>query len=168
MAVSKRFYAARRIFDDTVNKEKTEGINRSYRNHNLLIIERGSGASASEKCHDEAVANAFILAPREIIRVLDENSPNTALTSITYAGAAGTANTVTGDITGSQTDLSLYISEIGTCYIKRTSPVNGYACVVSNGVVNPTISGVSEEHRTPVNPSVFATCTGTCNWPSNF
>jgi type IV pilus modification protein PilV len=175
-SVTKRFYAARRIKrNSTVNDQKTEGINRSYTNHNFLVVSRGTGASANQVCNLTAadIDNSVALAPREIFQTLNEGVSNTSLADTVYTGIAGTAKTFTGSVTGSSTDLKLMIPDIGSCYLNNNngSALDAYACVVPTGTTSAVIKGGSDEHP-DLDPAVFATCTKTdattCNWPGNF
>lgn len=177
-AVTNRFYAARRISrNGSGNQQDSEGINRSYTNHNFLIIARGTGASANQKCNLAATANSIQLAPRDIIRTLNENgAPNAVLAEYPYTGSATTAKTFTGSVTSDATNLRLYIPEIGTCYLNNNqSPqtaATAYACAVAGNVSGSAINGGSREYPTS-NPAAFAACTKTtdstvCNWHNNF
>jgi type IV pilus modification protein PilV len=183
-AVTKRSYATRRItHSNSINKQKSEGINRSYTNHNFLIIARGSGSTANQQCNLKAGSPRNIqLAPREIIRVLNEDGePNQVLAGTTYSGASGTAQHLTGSVTGSATDLKLYIPETGGCFLNNntnsSTPATLYACAVASNAPTSSLSsgvniyGGSAEHP-GVSPAVFASCTKkdstTCNWLANF
>jgi hypothetical protein len=183
-AVTKRSYAARRITrSNSINKQKSEGINRSYTNHNFLIIARGSGGTANQQCNLKAGSPRNIqLAPREIIRVFNEDGEtNQVLAGTTYSGAAGTAKTLTGNVTGSATDLKLYIPETGACFLNNnshpTTAATLYVCAVASDAPTSSASsgvkiyGGSAEHPTE-SPSVFAACTKkdstTCNWLGNY
>ncbi|MGR9046247.1 MAG: type IV pilus modification PilV family protein [Gammaproteobacteria bacterium] len=174
--VTKRFYVTRQVSrNGSINVEKSEGINRSYTNHNFLIIERGSGSSANQQCNSKATTYSFVIPPREIVRTLNESEDNQVPAETTYAGSAGTAVTLTGvisstgtPVTDMKTDLALYIPETGTCYIKNDT--TAYACAVASGSSNVVIKGVSAEHPTS-SPAVFTSCTSTgsnCLWPSSF
>ncbi|MDO9048828.1 MAG: hypothetical protein Q7U66_14005 [Methylobacter sp.] len=175
-SVTKRFYAARKIKrNGSINDQKTEGINRSYTNHNFLVISRGTGATANQVCNLKAVARSVALAPREIFKILDESLSNTVLAATSYAGSAGTAKTLTGNVTGSATKLKLIIPDIGSCYLNNNnnngSAVSAYACAVPPGTTSVDIKGGSNQYP-GLNPSVFASCTKTdattCNWLANF
>ncbi len=173
---TKRLYVVKRVKrNGSINEQKSEGINRSYTNHNILVIGRTSNAN---DCRTVATRTSGFLAnppaatplapafaPREIVRTLNESGvPNNAVLAETaYAGAAGTAQTITGTIASDATKLGLYIDEIGTCYVKSDSTL--YACVVANGVTDAVIKGVSQ--TVPTSPAVFKECTqgGTCAWP---
>jgi type IV pilus modification protein PilV len=182
-AVSKRSYATRRIKrGGSINEQTSEGINRSYTNHNFLIIARGSGATANQLCNSKAVANNLQIAPREVIRILNENGePNQVLPGTSYNGAAGTAKVLTGSVTSSATNLRLYIPETGVCFLNNnltpSTAATLYACAVASDAPTSSASsgvqiiGGSEEHPN-LSPSVFAICTKkdstTCNWLTNF
>jgi Tfp pilus assembly protein PilV len=177
-ATSKRFYAARKIKrNGSINEQVSEGINRSYTNHNFLVIDRGSGGDANEECHEEAVDHSIVLAPREIIRPLDQSTSNAVSAASAYAGAAGTAKTYTGSITSNATKLRLYIEETGSCYLNNNdansnTDATAYACAVASNATGVVIKGGSNQHPTS-SPAVFRSCTKTtdstaCNWPGNF
>ena len=179
---TKRLYVVKRVKrNGSVNEQKSEGINRSYTNHNILVIDRTSNAndcnavanptSGTSQFATTSPAPAF--APRQIVRTLNESSaPNAVLAETAYAGSAGTAQTITGTIANNATNLGLYIDEIGSCYLNNnvlTTDANAYACVVASGVSGAVIKGVSKTIPA-TSPSVFASCTqgGTCAWPTNF
>lgn len=185
-AVTKRSYMTRRIKrKGSGNEQKTEGINRSYTNHNFLIVNRGSGSSANSQCWSKAVANKLVLAPRQIVRVLNESGqPNKVMTEMSYHGKSGTAKLVLGAITGSSTDLALYMPETGSCYLNNNltlfnSPVS-YACVTSNNDWLPwtglSIVGGSQSYP-GTSPAVYASCNkpylslvdlSLCVWPLGY
>ena len=180
-AVSKRFYITRRIKrNDAINDHKSEGINRSYSNHNFYIIAKGTGSSAKAKCNSEVALNADTkqqVAPREISRALNEGTANVVTAEIAYSGGTGTAHTLTGNVTGSATKLRLFIPETGTCYpnnaLDKSVDATGYACVVANDATTVEIIGSSNQHKSS-SPSVFASCTKDanttpgCHWLSDF
>lgn len=182
-AVTNRFYAARRISrNGSHNEQDSEGINRSYTNHNFLVIARGTGATANQKCNIAAVNNSIMLGPRDIIRPLNQSGqPNAVLAETSYNHSATTAKTFTGNIASDATKLRFYIPEIGTCYENNnTSPQTtptAYACVAPSDVFTPSgstinILGGSAEFPTD-SPSAFAACTKStdstvCNWHNNF
>lgn len=184
-AVSKRLYVTRRIKHNSslnINEQESEGINRSYTNHNFLIIARGTGASANQLCNVKAGSpNNISLAPREIVRTLNESgAANAVLTETTYTGNAGTAQTLTGNVTASRTKLRLYVPETGVCFLNNnnvSTDATAYACAVANnaphlaGSAGVDIIGGSNEHPSAT-PAVFALCNKTdattCNWLANF
>ncbi|MFA6164276.1 MAG: hypothetical protein WC685_12710 [Methylobacter sp.] len=184
--VTKRFYAARRIKRNaSINDQKTEGINHSYTNHNFLVVPRGSGGTANKVCHNTAVPGTVVpaataagiqLPPREILRTLNEVELNTSLSVTNYTGAAGTAKTFTGTVTGSATKLKLIIPEVGNCYLNNNTnsavAATLYACAAPENATGIAINGGSSEHPTS-NPAVFKPCTKTtditaCNWTTDF
>lgn len=180
--VTKRSYVTRKIqrtTAGTANEQKSQGINRSYTNHNFLVINRGSGGTARSQCHDTANSHSLVLAPREIVRTLSSNMPNAVLAETSYAGATGTARSLLGHVTGSASSLRLYIPEIGACYLNnnldKAVAATAYACVVASDVISPVpvIIGGSNEHPA-LTPAVFATCDkttagyDTCPWLSGF
>lgn len=180
-AVTKRFYISRRVQrNGSINDHKSEGINRSYSNHNFYIISRGSGASAKTKCNTEVAITSATqqqVAPREISRAFNQNTANTVAAEAAYTGSIGTAHTLTGNVTGSATKLRLFIPETGTCYpnnaLDRTADSTGYACVVPSNATSVEIIGSSNQHKSS-DPSVFASCTKTanttpgCHWLTDF
>jgi type IV pilus modification protein PilV len=175
-SVTKRFYAARRIKrNGSSNDQKTEGINRSFTNHNFLVISRGTGATANQLCNLKAGTSgrSIALAPREIFKTLDEGVSNTSLADSVYPGTAGTAKTFTGIVNGSATNLKLMIPDDGNCYLNNNNgaSLNAYACALPAGTTSTVIKGGSKE-RPSLNPSVFASCTKTdataCTWPGDF
>jgi len=177
-AVTKRLYITRRVQRNSGSNEfKSEGINRSYDNHNFFIISRGSGATAKAQCNTNVTANSKRIAPREISRAYNENTSNAVTAEASYSGGTSTAHTLTGNITGSATDLRLFIPETGTCYLNnaqdRTTDATGYACVIASDAGNAEIIGSSNQHKN-TDPSVFASCTKAanttpgCHWLTNF
>jgi len=192
-AVTKRLYITRRVKrNDSINEHKSEGINRSYTNHNFYIVARGTGNGAVAKCNEEVTdsgTDSTGLGPqqivsREISRALNENTANAVTPEMRYSEGTGTANTLIGNVTGSATNLRLFIPEIGTCYpnnnLSISSDATGYICVVANGHVDINgfsrvdIIGSSNQHKDTNNRSVFASCTKTidgdpgCHWLTNF
>jgi hypothetical protein len=179
-SVTKRFYSARRIKrNGSINDQKSEGINHSYTNHNFLVVSRGTGATANQICNLKAATpysgySSLQLAPREIFKTLDEAVDNTAVAETAYAGAAGTAKTLTGNVTGSRTNLKLIIPDLGNCYLNNNSSgadATAYACAVPFGTASIDIKGGSNQYPT-LSPAVFASCTktdaSTCHWLANF
>jgi hypothetical protein len=176
-SVTKRFYAARRIKrNGSVNNQKSEGINRSYTNHNFLVVPRSTGATANQTCNLKAVERGIELAPREIFQTLDEGVDNVSLAESDYPGATGTAKTFTGVVNSNATNLKLIIPDVGNCYLNNNSSgatPTAYACVVANGTTSIDIKGGSEQYPGAINnKSVFASCTKTdntaCAWTNNF
>jgi type IV pilus modification protein PilV len=179
-SVTKRFYSARRIKrNGSINDQKSEGINHSYTNHNFLVVSRGTGATANQICNLKAATpytgySPLQLAPREIFKTLNESVDNTALAETDYAGAAGTAKTLTGNVTGSRTNLKLIIPDLGNCYLNNNSSgadATAYACAVPFGTTSIDIKGGSNQYPA-LSPAVFASCTKTdattCHWLANF
>lgn len=183
--VTKRSYVTRKIQRNDagdandVNEQKSQGINRSYTNHNFLIINRGSGGTAKSKCNTTANDRGLVLAPRDIVRVLNENMDNTVAAEAAYSGASGTARSLLGHVNDHATSLYLYIPETGTCYLNnnlnRANPATAYACTVASDATSPApvIVGGSDEHPS-VTPAAFATCSkttagyDTCPWLEGF
>ena len=177
-SVTKRLYITRRLKrNGSINEFKSEGINRSYTNHNFFIIARGNGASANEECNTEVTTEAQQVAPREIARAFNEGTDNSVVVETAYSGGTNTANTLTGNVTGSATDLRLFIPETGTCYLNnaldRTVDSTAYACVVASDETSINIIGSSNQHKNTT-PSVFAECTKAvdgvagCHWLGEF
>ncbi|MTI64277.1 hypothetical protein [Methylophaga sp.] len=184
LPVTKRLYVTRRMNDDGIT-QSSEGINRSYSNHNFLIVERGNIAGSYENCYktlftvaggnpsfdgynlDEDTSKHISLAMREVIRVL--NSPNTVASENKYSAETGPSQTILEDITGDNNDLRLYISEGGTCYIKSTA--DKYACAVPSGPeTSATIHGGSSTKPLATTYDVCNKTIGidTCEWPTDF
>jgi len=162
-AVTKRFYITRSLErNDSINRHKSEGINRSYTNHNFFIIAKGNGPSAKEQCNTKITTTyPQQIAPREISRALNEGSDNSVNTETAYSGGTNTAHVLSGSIDGSATDLRLFIPETGTCYLDnasdRSTDATAYACVIASDVTSEEIIGSSNQHKTN-DPSVFARC----------
>ena len=133
--VSKRFYVSRRIVGEgSINIQRSEGINRSYTDHNFLVIDRVSNNKNGGACDDIAIDNNLVIAPRNITRVFNENVDNNFKSRTAYPGIAGRPIVVTGNVVAAQaTDLRTYIEEIGSCYIKSDNLA--YACVVPKGTL---------------------------------
>lgn len=179
LPVTKRFYTSRRISSNgSVNSQKSEGINQSFDNHNLLIIDRSSSNSSSGSCNQIANVSptgfGFILAPRKIIRTFNESATNnnTVVSESIHYAAAGDALVTTGTINSShKTDLDFYAGYHGSCYIK--SDDSAYACVFPAGTTAATIKGGSTTFPNPnTDPQSFGSCsplpTATCEWINNF
>ena len=192
-AVTKRLYVTRKIHrNGSYNEQKSEGINRSYTNQNFLIIQRGTGNDAKEECNKIAGTTAdghsISLAPREIIRTLNEASPNAVMPETAYTGNPGTALYLVGNVVDQRTDLALFVPEIGNCYLNNNllgGNPSGYVCVaptsttvagVTTSTTNTDIIGGSNEY--PIyNPAIFAKCTkptssattaSVCQWTTGF
>lgn len=190
LPVTKRLYVSRRMQDD--GNQASEGINRSYSNHNFMIIERGNISGSYENCYkslftlvtsgnprfyaynnDPDPAKHIALAMREVVRVMsDSNNPSQELT---YTGGTGPSQTIittsVNNIIADSTDLRVYISEEGTCYIKNDS--TKYACAVPSNASNVLIQAGSRTE--PDDTTIFDECTkdlsdstSTCIWPSQF
>ena len=179
-SVTKRLYITRRIaynISDSINNHKSEGINRSYDNHNFFIVPKGNGAGALAQCNTQLTTYLQQIAPREISRAYNQNTNNIVQTEATYSGGTGTANFITGNVTSSATQLRLFIPETGTCYLNnaldRSTDATGYACVVASDTNSIDIIGSSNQHQSTT-PSVFDSCTklvdGTpgCHWLTDF
>lgn len=184
-AVTKRSYISRKIHrNGSNNEQKSEGINRSYTNHNFLIIARGTGTDAKAECNKLAGTSSdghrIALAPREIVRPLNESSPNAVLPETSYKGDPGTALFLIGNVVDQRTSLRLYIPEVGSCYLNNNlsgGTPTGYVCAVPNSTTTPPsttsvatintgIIGGSNEHP-DFNPAVFAQCTKATSSASN-
>jgi len=183
-AVTKRSYVTRRIqrnSANTGNEQISEGINRSYTNHNFLIVDRGSGGTANAQCYNNATAYSLVLAPRQIIRTLTESGqPNQVVAGMAYNGSFGTAKHLIGNVLSNASNLKLYIPETGACYLNNnltpSTAATQYACVVpSNAPLSAGVSILGGSYENPTSsPSGFATCTkttstilalSTCAWP---
>lgn len=122
-----RSYVTRKMRSN--GQETSEGINRSYRNHNFLVVERDSGKGTNINCHDQIMGDAeppvgrYQLAPRQIVRINSDNS-NLVGDMLTFDGVMP-AITLQGD---AAPDLAVYIEDSGSCYVRDDGA--RYACVV--------------------------------------
>lgn len=177
---TKRLYVTRRLKrNGSINDHKNEGINRSYTNHNFFIAAHRTGSNTKTECRNKVVtAHAKEVAPREISRALNEGTANTAAYEASYYGGAGEAHTLIGNVSGNATKLSVFISEIGACYLNNNldgvgSTATGYACVIGSNASIADIIGSSDEYKSS-GPSVFSTCSRdantdfACDWTTNF
>jgi len=163
-SVTKRLYVTRRIERNdglNINEHKSEGINRSYSNHNFFIVARGNGASANETCHDAVVGSFRSIAPRNIFRALNEGTDNKVTYEGYYDASVGTAHTLIGSVTSNNaTKLRLLIPESGGCYLNNNlsgGNATEFACVVPADPSAVKIIGSSNEYKN-ADPSVFAEC----------
>lgn len=163
--VTARSYVTRRMLSN--GAERSEGINKSYRNHNFLLVNRTNNADQYKNCYevvneDAASLSTYVLAPREIVRVRTDNpATNPVQATSTFSGTmpAVTIKTAwTGDIP------NIYLPEIGSCYVRTDSAANKfYACVLPSGVASATLYGGSSSVPTPTaadpaTPVSFRTC----------
>lgn len=174
--VTKRLYVVKKIVrENSLNKLISEGINRSYFNHNFLVIERSSNSSnhCNELVGGSSPTIAPSLAPRQIVRTLNASGDNKVLDEATYPGVGGVARTYTGTVDERDSvNLSLFIDDIGSCYLNNNSTGStptSYACVAGiSSSSYPTIKGVSQSYPTSGN---FGQCTQTstlCSWKNNY
>lgn len=167
LPVTKRLLVSRRQNND--GTQSSEGINRSFRNHNFLIIDRGNGPATKEGCYDEIIVNDENLAAREIVRTLSSDNV-VASTIATYSGSA-VSKTLTGTIVSNAGNLLMYIDQLGTCYVKNDS--TSYACAIPSNVTDTVIQAGSS--TLPANSTTYAACTAlvssaaqVCTWPTSF
>jgi type II secretory pathway pseudopilin PulG len=159
--VTARSYVTRRLLSN--GAERSEGINKSYRIHNFLLVNRTNNADQYKNCF-EAVASSlltYVLAPREIVRIRTDN-PATNPVEATYI-FSGTMPAITIKTTVAGAEPNIYLPEIGSCYV-RSDNVN-YACVVPSNFVSGTLYGGSSSVPTPITtdpvtptPVSFRTC----------
>lgn len=187
LPVTKRLYVSRRMNDD--GTQTSEGINRSYSNHNFLIIERGNNTGSYQNCHKTLFdngdninldynqgnsTNPIALAMREVVRVM--GSPNEVVSELTYSGGTDPSKTILQAADPNSNDLRLYIPEGGTCYLNITNDGianDFYACAVPSDTTSTTIyAGDSSQ---PNNSNFYAECNRTigdtvnsCAWPGDF
>lgn len=163
--VTARSYVTRRMLSN--GAERSEGINKSYRNHNFLLVNRTNNADQYKNCfevvnEDAASLLKYVLAPREIVRIRTDNPATNPIEAIsTFSGtmpAVTIKTTWTGDIP------NIYLPEIGSCYVRTDSAANKfYACVLPSGVASATLYGGSSSVPTPTaadpaTPVSFRTC----------
>ena len=196
LPVTKRLYVSRRMNND--GSQTSEGINRSYVNHNFMIIERGSTAGSYENCYrnlftsntsgnprfygynlDPNIANHIALGMREIVRVMSTN--NMPIPESVYLGGTGPSKTIitpsVNNILSNFNDLRIYISEGGTCY-KKTDNTK-YACAVPSNATTVLIQAGSR--TLPNSATLYNQCSKDiniigsaselatpCIWPTNF
>lgn len=182
-AVTKRFYSTRQVSNNgSQNSEKSQGINRTFVNHNFLIVERGTGATRNQICYLNAIGNSIELAPSEIFQIINESSENIVLSETGFSNTTPNlaAKTLTGDVTGSATKLNLYIPRRGACHLNNNesdSAATAYACAVAADApilatdAGVYIYGTSQEHPTD-DPGEYAFCnkkiSTTCDWLEHF
>ncbi len=161
LPVTKRAYVTRRILSDgSKNTQRSEGINRSYTNHNFLVIERKSSNSSSGSCNQIALDDQIVLAPRVINRIYNESATNNnvAAAESAYPGIHGAPAVATGTVSGNATDLRFYIQELGTCYVK--SDDTAYACVAPAGTKTTSSTTDAATGITTTVTTEIATSTG--------
>lgn len=164
--VTARQYVTRRLMSN--GEERSEGINKSFRNHNFLLVNRTNNADQYKNCY-QAINETptslltYVLAPRNLVRVrTDIVDPVTNPVEATGT-FDGTMPAVTINSSASGSRPNLYIPDIGSCYVKSDN--SNYACVIpSNYTTNITIYGKSASVPTPTAadpaiPVAFETCT---------
>lgn len=163
--VTARLYVTRRMMSN--GEERSEGINRSYRNHNFLLVNRTNNADQYKNCYEAVNENAaslakYVLAPREIVRIRTDNpATNPVQATYTFNGIMP-AVTIKTSWTGAIPNI--YLPEIGSCYVRTNSAANkNYACVVPAGVASTTLYGGSSTippttNADPATPVSFRTC----------
>ncbi len=160
--VTARSYVTRRMLSN--GEERSEGINKSYRNHNFLLVNRTNNADQYKNCYEAVTSEplTYVLAPRNIVRIRTDN-PATNPVEATYT-FNGTMPAVTVKTTWSGDIPHIYSPEIGSCYVRTNSAANkNYACVVPSNYVSGTLYGGSSSIPTPAGtdpatPVSFRTC----------
>jgi Tfp pilus assembly protein PilE len=172
---SKRFYGAKKISHHAgMNVISLEGINRSYSNHNFLIV--SAGLQDAGLCRQSAQQLGIVLAPREIIRTLNENDANRVLAEQDYSSIADTIQEISGNVLSDSANLQLYVPELGSCFLNNNhapeQPATKYNCVLASN--DPNLAVAAASLNLPNNtPATFGRCLepaaqGVCNWPSDF
>lgn len=164
-----RTYVTRRMMSN--GQERSEGINKSYRNHNFLLVNRTNNADQYKNCFEAVTENAttlttYQLAPRQIVRVrtgLGNAATNPVEPVSTFNG---TMPAVTINTLSSGNRPNIYLPEIGSCYVRSD---NGrYACVVPSNIVTTTLYGGSSTvpsptGASPAEPVSYRTCSLSIN-----
>lgn len=148
--VTTRQYLTRQMMSNGL--ERSEGINRSYRNHNFLLVNRQNSPNAYKNCFNAVNASdasklLYTLAPRDIVRVNNSNV-NTVASVSTFDGVMP-AVTIQAAISGNRP--RIYLPEVGACYVKNDN--SNYACVVPRNYTSPTFFGGSTSVPSPGNQS---------------
>jgi hypothetical protein len=160
--VTARSYATRRLLSN--GAERSEGINKSYRKHNFLLVNRTNNADQYKNCFEAFASDllTYVLAPRDIVRIRTDNpAKNPVEATYTFSG---TMPTVTVKSTWGGDIPHIYLPEIGNCYVRKDSAANkNYACVVPSNFVSGTLYGGSSSIPTPTaadpaTPVSFRTC----------
>ncbi|MEX1199184.1 MAG: hypothetical protein WEB02_00190 [Methylophaga sp.] len=159
--VTTRLYVTRQMMSNGL--ERSEGINRSYRNHNFLLVNRQNSPNAYKNCFNAVNASdetklLYTLAPREIVRVNDSNV-NTVVPTATFDGVMP-AVTVISSLSGNRP--RIYLPEVGSCYVKNNNL--DYACAIPRNYIAPTFIGGSVSVPSPgiQSPSIpvnYVSCT---------
>lgn len=159
-----RTYVTRRMMSN--GQERSEGINKSFRNHHFLLVNRTNNADQYKNCYAAVSENAttlltYQLAPRQIIRVRTGiGGAATNPVGVTSA-FSGTMPAVTINTASSGSRPNIYIPEIGSCYVRSD---NGrYACVVPSNILSTTLYGgsftvPSPTAASPATPVSYRTC----------
>lgn len=159
-----RTYVTRRMMSN--GQERSEGINKSFRNHHFLLVNRTNNADQYKNCHAVVSENAttlltYQLAPRQIIRVRT-GIGGAATNPVGMTSAfSGTMPAVTINTASSGSRPNIYIPEIGSCYVRSD---NGrYACVVPSNILSTTLYGgsftvPSPTAASPSTPVSYRTC----------
>ena len=185
LPVTKRDYVTRGFDSDRENQQHSQGINRSYRNHNFLFDARAKGPNPNRHCHDivtgftypalsAATSSSLSIAPRDIVRVLNVGEVNVVELSTAFPSTTGTAITYRGVSSKAEKNHRMYIPEKGVCFVNKKTGLD-YICVgptaglFAAAATTPIIYGVSDE--TPPNfPGLFMDneATGTYDWSGGF
>lgn len=173
--VTARAYVTRRLLSN--GEERSEGINKSFRNHNFLIVDRANNAETYKNCYQAieeglaaAIPYSFVLAPRQIVRVrTDSPATNPVEAMATFTGDMP-AMTISGlSATSGNPRPNIYIPEVGSCYLRNDNA--RYVCVVTGDNTtgsNVTVYGGSSNYPAPTTvppetsvPAVYDSCTVT-------
>jgi len=174
LPVTARSYVTRRMMSN--GEERSEGINKSYRNHNFLLVNRTNNADQYKNCYEAVNDSAltlltYTLAPRNIVRIRTDNpATNPVESTNTFTGtmpAVTIKTTWIGDIP------NIYLPEVGSCYLRTNSTVNkNYACVVPSNIALATLDSPPTQvtlyggsssvptttNAAPATPVSFRTC----------
>jgi Tfp pilus assembly protein PilV len=155
-----RSYVTRRMMSN--GEERSEGINKSYRNHNFLLTNRANSPNAYKNCYNtvNSAPATYVLAPKNVVRVLGDSGTNIVGATKTFSGTMP-AVTITSTYSGE--DPNLYINEDGACYFDRDAGDNNFACVVPGSFIGTTIYGSNSTIPSPTAddpavPSNYYTC----------
>lgn len=127
----------------TRNAGLNEGINKPYSCHDFLII---NGKSTEAQVHTECVTQAsaiggFQLASKTIARNITGNNVFDPTIDTSYcAGAAATAYTITGTISGAAAAPTVTVTD-GTTTSNCTTTTTTYSCLITTTSTSVTVSG---------------------------
>ncbi len=166
LPVTARQYVTRRLMSN--GEERSEGINKSYRNHNFLLVNRANSADTYKNCYtaineSATTRSTYVVAPRNMVRVrtdIVDPVTNPVEATHTFSGTMP-ATIINATATGNRPNL--YIPDVGSCYVKGDN--SRYACAIpANYITNITIYGKSSSVPAPTAadpaiPVVFEMCT---------